>query len=685
MLTRAATALSRTKIFIDPQSPLHRLPRHDSCTCACGAPLLRPLGSRRSRMPSSSPFSSSSSRHARASPSIRRTKRLSKDVTLYDKRQRTQVHEEWNAHGLTQDLINDYMLDDMGLNSQQVVGFLNAFSEAVGPSSQPRPLEKSQWQCLVQEWLGERVWAEEEAGGKGSQDLWMLMRRLLIRGVGGDRVVGRHMLYTMSAAGNVSATIHIMSHALIGSKLHRNLVESSAVAGPRRHLRAVAEAGGDFRAMVLEGKIAYQVGNEERALSMWSGAIAAAVHASDAVMEERARNRRRRGQRGRWRELLEHTEHTTPWIELTMLHFERYQARLAAPQRYTLAQTMGELERARAACELGCAQDDPTSHFHMAQLFRESHADGSPRYTSSWLYHITKAAASRHVIAAHTLAQWYADSAWKYIEDEPPDHIKPTPFDSYPAPPRPFLATLLGGPPNGADGAPVLDPKHAIFHTAASPATPQPRQSIAFAWLRLALQLNYAPSCLLAAKMLLEETLQGQAATPPAALNLRPARYSHASKADWKANRPLPADRRPSPAAGDVPNPVYSPDQAKHYLTLAIHAVRASRIRARIVKDLEFERDGSIFQKVSSLDRDYKVHSLDEYPEITRRWWQNDDVRALWDDPTQVRALEEEVRGICDRKGWELRDEQGGLLYKPGMRGFVTAHEPMAAAAAAKS
>ncbi|KAK3094283.1 hypothetical protein LTR53_019463, partial [Teratosphaeriaceae sp. CCFEE 6253] len=113
------------------------------------------------------------------------------------------------------------------------------------------------------------------------------------------------------------------------------------------------------------------------------------------------------------------------------LHITRYRRFLHKDQ---IKEALAEKALAKEAMEVGCRMDDPTSHYHAAELFKEHNEDGSARYTSVWLYHMTKAAATGHPKAAHALAVFYSETVWKYIEDEPPDYLKPTPFDSYPGP-----------------------------------------------------------------------------------------------------------------------------------------------------------------------------------------------------------------------------------------------------------
>ncbi|MGG6498956.1 UNVERIFIED_CONTAM: hypothetical protein NY603_39110, partial [Bacteroidetes bacterium 56_B9] len=79
--------------------------------------------------------------------------------------------------------------------------------------------------------------------------------------------------------------------------------------------------------------------------------------------------------------------------------------------------------------------------------------------------YVTKAAASNHPIAAYELGKFYAESGWKYLEDEPPNHVKPTPFDSFPSPTENSMLqnVLLFF---GLAKQPEIKPEESLFHNA---------------------------------------------------------------------------------------------------------------------------------------------------------------------------------------------------------------------------
>ncbi|KAK1020645.1 hypothetical protein LTS16_026950, partial [Friedmanniomyces endolithicus] len=256
-------------------------------------------------------------------------------------------------------------------------------------------------------------------------ELTMLQHRLMMH----DGFAGKKLMFSMSAGGDEESTIRTCNHALLGSKTQPRLLRYADINFERRRLREIAGKGEGSRAMVLEGKIARVLGQEDYAIQLWEQAMGAAVAQSEAgAAALRSINDNLVAMMGsRERDAV---ELSSPWVELTLVRYDRYVRLL---ERKEIAPALAEYERARKAMEVGCSLDDPESHYHTTHLFKSMNDDGSTIYTSSWLYHMTKAAASGQPIAAHQLTIFYAESGWKYSEDEPPDHLKPTPFDSYPA------------------------------------------------------------------------------------------------------------------------------------------------------------------------------------------------------------------------------------------------------------
>lgn len=635
-------------------TPLPSLPCA-ACSCRCGA-IFRNNGlSTEQRR----------TKHLHRAPSTRGRARRAEEYALTPEEVRKR--SEWKAHQSSMHYRTIRDLQQRGfvkMTPDAGVAFLNGFAELAAQARGRNVVDVKQFQDLV------------ETHALSSTELWLLST-MLLRSVEEDQELGKKLLFTLSTTGNEEATMRILNHALLGNKTQPGLLRSSEILYARGHLREVARKGENYRAMVLEGKIAYELGDDDYAIQMWSEAMAAAVAVSEAELSLRMQGKisdLRAMQRQTDRDL---SELSTPWIELTGIHFERY---MKLWQRNQITLALAELAKARSAMEIGCEQDDPTSHYHAAEFFKEFNADGSTKHTSSWLYHMTKAGASGHVKAAHALAEFYASTGWKYIEDEPPDHVKPTPFDSYPAPsttntthPKATFnwRTLIGlSPPTTQQ-----DPKEAIFHTVIFPSTPRERWTLAFRWLEPAVAYNYAPSYLLAAKMLLEKTLWSQAQAPASALNLTEDRYTYASKEAYETGHPInpPQESAPEPPANDEPNTHYDPKQAKNWLKQVFFATDAIRIRRQLLQDQLRGSRG----KRSSNPGEAAADAMDEgnfdvsVPEHVKMWFRFPDVREMWEE--EADQLETEAKAICEIEGWDIWDEEGGLVYKHGL-GKVGAH-----------
>lgn len=535
------------------------------------------------------------------------------------------------------------------------VDFLNEFATLVVEAKGKNVVHEGKFNDLVR-----------RLGLDGPGLMWLV--RCLLQYNEEDKILGKKLLFTLSATGSEEATIRIMSHALLGhSKAQPNTLRSSEILYARGHLREIARRGHNYRAMVLEGKIAYELGDDGYAIQMWEQAMDAAVAVAelDARLQAEGKFAELRALRREVERDL--SELSTPWIELTLIHYERY---VKHWQRNEAVLALAGLEAARKANKIGCAQDDPTSHYHAAEFFKDYSADGSTKHTSSWLYHMTKAGATGHVKAAHALAEFYSTSGWKYIEDEPPDHIKPTPFDSYPAPSsetdtasssgswwqRLFGLDVSKAAPTSAE--------ESMFHTAAFPPTPSGRWKLAARWLESATAYHYAPSHLLGAKMLLEKSMWGQARAPAAALELSPDRYTYASKSHAEAKIPLAGEPEVDPP--DEPNPLYNPAAARNWLQQIFYAAVALKMREQRIK-------GTKAEAAAADDMLESVHWH------FSKWLKYPDVREMWEG--DIEKMLKEAMEICDREGWDMYDEEGGLLYKAGARRRSEAQAARSAAA----
>ncbi|KAI7306564.1 hypothetical protein KC315_g14186 [Hortaea werneckii] len=498
----------------------------------------------------------------------------------------------------------------------------------------------------------------------------------------------------MSACGDPTATMRILNQVLSSPRTGPEMLRSSEIVDARGHLRDMAREGKDYRAMVLEGKVSYELGDDESAIDMWTRAMEPAAEA--AQLEVRRKEQRRAGKPPppAHNEEQALADLDSPWIELTSIHYERYSKFWA---KNSIAAALAELEKAKWACGVGCAQDDPTSHYQAAEFFKDYNAEGEVSHTSKWLYHTTKAAASGHVRACHTLADFYSSSGWKYIEDEPPDHVKPTPFDSYPAPPGSRSASSDDGNSSGgwlswlglSSSKPKLSPSEQMFQTAAYPSTPHDRFKMAMLWLEVAVEYTYAPSYLLAAKMYLEKELWGQAHALASALELKDERYTYASKEDFEAGRPIVSPNEDGSSDGenpkpevrpDEPNPGYNPEQAKIYIREVLYAVEAIKFyQSRLTYARNLARRGQFgVDDAGDVVDDYVQNDNKSLPPHLRKFLKYPAIREMWEG--DVKAMEREAKDICEREGWDLYDEQGGLVYRHGM---VRPTKGAAAAAAA--
>ncbi|KAK5127672.1 hypothetical protein LTR08_004353 [Meristemomyces frigidus] len=364
-------------------------------------------------------------------------------------------------------------------------------------------------------------------------------------------------------------------------------------------------------------------------------------------------------------------ELSTPWIELTMIYYERY---VHYWQRNEISLALAEIEKARKANQIGCVQDDPTSHYHAAEFFKKVNPDGSTLHTSSWLYHMTQAGAMGHLKAAYKLAGFYANSGWEFIEDEPPDHVKPMSFDSCSAPEqdgndKKGLLNVIRrtlGLETAAEKAEVENPplsgQDAMFPLATFPTTPHERLNLAFRWLEPALAYSYAPAFLLAAKMHMEKDVWGQAYAPASALQSKPERYSYASKEDFEARKPIErAEGEEKVVKPDEPNQAYKPEDARRLL---IHVFMRRKPSASAPTQLIVSKQLKGYSAEASVEEERIPDTVAAEVKVFLR---HTNVREMWEG--EVDEMEAEAREICEREGWDMWDEKGGLMYQHRLGG----------------
>lgn len=476
-----------------------------------------------------------------------------------------------------------------------------------------------------------------------------------------ERQLGNQLIYSLSAAGYAEPTIRIMAHVFVSSETKPALLKTAQSATVRGQLQELAREGNNFRAMVLEGKIAHQLGDKEYAIKLWWQAMDEAVAASDWIAAQHAVGNIPEPSMSRY----DLTELSSPWIELAMALYDRAKP-ITDPDDPRYRPYWDEFKR---VLDIGLERDDPTMYYYAATYYQEFDKDGNFRPTSTWLYCMTKAATSGIPVAAHELGKYYANSGWRYIEDEPPDHLKPTPFDTYPGPGA--LSTswsTLKSIFTKTQPVPQYQSEHEnLFHTATFPSTPQKRMEFAMRWLNVAISYQYAPAYLEKARFHLTETLWSAAQAPAEALNLDPKRYLYSSaeekqECEWNDEA---REWQPPENAQDPPNPYYSEESAKECLREVFNAHSAVTVRENsIANSRQKSPSGRSEDSMSDFDRDIRLDDKDRSTEVFK-FWRYNEVLQMW--MGQARELKRQAEGICDERGWDLWDERGALLYRHGI------------------
>ena len=461
--------------------------------------------------------------------------------------------------------------------------------------------------------------------------------------------MGKKLMILLSRAGLMEATLMLMNQALQQNKKKPGSLNMPELSYARAHLKELAYGAdaANHEAMVLQGKIANATGHQETAIALWTKAMDGAIAASETAKKVR--------ERPSVPVFADGLELLSPWIELTLIHHER-----------TVTQGKMELDKCRWAMEIGFAQDDPTSFYHAASFFRTVDQHGNHIVTSDWFYNITKAAASGHARAAHELGVFYAQSGWKYVEDEPPDHVKPTSFDSYPG-----IMSFMGSRMHriaqffGLKPFQRPQPKDQIFQTAIFPHSAKDRFILSRYWLGEATKLTYAPSWLFLAQMYLQETLWANATAPKSALQLNKSRYTYASKAEFEAGKPIRAHSGndwDQPPAADPPNHSYSLKDARVAVREVFYMYKAHQIKDQMTGSYAAQRRQGFVGEVRDENSLIGERRFREYPSYIRKWFRLPSIRESYEN--EIDSLYAEAKAICDDHGWDMHDEDGGLLYR---------------------
>lgn len=480
------------------------------------------------------------------------------------------------------------------------------------------------------------------------QDCWAMSRLLLaLRAHWQDRaILGKRLLLTCSRVGYEEATISVMGHAVLQHIQRPGALRASEIKHSSEHLDRIAASGHNYRAKVLKGRVAEVLGDEITAIRMWTSAMASAVEAAARTETDKRSGIKPEVQGDRF-------ELTTPWIDLFHIHRRR-----------------GEARQANWALEIGCQQDDPDAHYLYADyscLRYHDYQQTQPMYTSDWLYHMIKAATTGHNKAAFQLGEFYAQSSWKYIEDEPPDEVKPTPFDTYPA------STIKRG--TWLDtfqafvGTKQLEPtkRDDIFHIAAFPHDAVARFRIALDWANVAIHHGYAPASLLRAKIHYLETIDSPKSSPRTApkdaLELKDSRYTYASKQDYEAGiKKNPEAESEEDEMIKIPNPFYSLPLSKVYLREIFYAHQAHGLIAGAKKQYVKKRRLGLVEAVANDDEIIEEDKFADKPYHIRKWFRHQEVREQYED--NIEDLYREAKDTCDYFEWDLYDDDGGLVYR---------------------
>ena len=487
-----------------------------------------------------------------------------------------------------------------------------------------------------------------EASGASEQDLMFLTLMLLQnKKDANDTYWGRRLLLTLSAAGFTESTIRFMSHALIQHKQQPGALRNAQVAVERGRLQKVARQGENSRAMVLEGKIAYELGDQDTALQLWWRAVDGAVAKSKIALARRSAGL----EMGVDISAVDVSDLSTPWNELIEAHFER-----------SLLRGKDEWEQCEKAIHIGMEQDDPTAFYYAATYYKKRNEDGTHKPTSEWLYYMTKAAASGVPKACYELGVFYAESGWKYIEDEPPEHVKPTPFDTYPGEHvsdtpwdrvrRFFSLSDLIKPSEPKD-------TDSVFHTAAWPPTPELRYELAIRWLNISAANTYAPAHLFLAKLYMQETLWAGAQAPREALEMSPKRYYYASKED-EADAHFTGDVKTHELPEDSidpPNPDYDLELARFHLLEVFLARFAVVSRSHMLKEYAKDRRDIEFEDVEMNRNEITMPVL--------KYFDNAETYEQWSKESL--SMYKEAAAICEEMNWSIYDRAGAQWYKAGL------------------
>lgn len=437
------------------------------------------------------------------------------------------------------------------------------------------------------------------------------------------RKVGNNLLHSTAMLGNTKAIRETLSNALLRSRKDPKVWRISEINRALEHLEEhVDNPSADSLLLALAGKILKAQKKEELALPLL-------VRALKREIAESWQDKRAFAYRDAY-------QLSTPWLDLIEIHSDRFKRG-----------SRSDLALCEDVIKVGCSQEDPEAHW-LATGFYE-------RNGTKWLYHLTKAAASGHLQAAFELANFYRDSGWRYIEADPPDHLKPTPFDHTPPKEQEKSAlkdTILrffGWGSTQSQFPKVREPHEELYYTAVYPHKARDRYLLAAEWLDVAMVRHYAPAYLLRAKMALEKTLWHQADAPEVALKLSDERYTHVIEHVQ--------------ASKEEPNPLFNIDDATAYLREVFMACEMRRIEVKHNADRQIAISKGKLAATSEelMERSaYRVYQ-DKLPALTK--FMQD--REAWSvSIPHLDDLYTEAASLCRQNRLNVFTPDGVLLYQ---------------------
>lgn len=159
-----------------------------------------------------------------------------------------------------------------------------------------------------------------EKAEMSEQDLVFLAILLLQqKGAEDDKYWGRKLLDISAAAGYTEASIRLVNGALVHARTTPGVLRQASVSTERGRLQKIAREGTHSRAMVLEGKVAYHLGDADTAIKWWWRAVEGAVAKSEHEASQRAAGLKPAAEIS----VNDHDDLSSPWIELIEAHYDR--------------------------------------------------------------------------------------------------------------------------------------------------------------------------------------------------------------------------------------------------------------------------------------------------------------------------------------------------------------------------